>query len=239
MTACDDVRLSLGALVLGALDDEEERRIRSHVAGCPGCAAEAAAMEATAGLLAMAAPLGLGNGAPARPDDTVGRPDPRLLDDLLERVRGERRRDRFRRWALGVAAAAAAAVVAVLGVDALSDDQPAAPEQVAVAPSAQAQGSDGGVVLDVDLWRRAWGTAVHVDVSGVPGGSRCSLVAVGVDGTREVAATWTVPSNGYDPSAGSLGVDGAVGLQVEQVSSYEVVTSDGEVLVVARPISTT
>ncbi|HEX6578805.1 MAG TPA: zf-HC2 domain-containing protein, partial [Jiangellaceae bacterium] len=196
MTACDDIRLSLGALVLGALDDEEERRIRSHVAGCPSCAAEVAALEATAGLLAAAGSLGFGNGAPARPGDTVGSPDPRLLDDLLERVRTERRRDRFRRWALGVAAAAAAAVVAVLGVDALSDDQPAAPEQVAVAPSAQAQGSDGGVVLDVDLWRRAWGTAVHVDVSGVPGGSRCSLVAVGVDGTREVAATWTVPSNG-------------------------------------------
>jgi Putative zinc-finger len=239
MTACDDIRLSLGALVLGALDHEEERRVRSHVADCPDCAAEVAALEATAGLLAMTGPLGYGDGAAARPDEPVGRPDPRLLDGLLERVRVQRRRDRLRRWALGVAAAAAAAVVAVLGVEALSDDQPAPPEQVAAAPSAQAQGSDGGVVLDVDLWRRAWGTAVHVDVSGVPGGSRCSLVAVGVDGTREVAATWTVPSNGYDPSAGPLGVDGAVGLRVEQVSSYEVVTSDGEVLVVAHLISTT
>ena len=196
-------------------------------------------MEATAGLLAMTGPLSY-DGAPAPPDEFVASPDPRLLDGLLERVRTQRRRDRLRRWALGVAAAAAAAVVAVLGVEALSDDQPAAPpEQLAVSPSAQAQGSDGGVVLDVDLWRRAWGTAVHVDVSGVPGGSRCSLVAVGVDGTREVAATWTVPSNGYDPSAGALGVDGAVGLQVEQVSSYEVVTSDGDVLVVAHPTSAT
>jgi hypothetical protein len=49
-----------------------------------------------------------------------------------------------------------------------------------------------------------------------------------------VAATWTVPTNGYDPVAGALAVDGAVGMQVEQISSYEVVTSTGEVLVVAR-----
>jgi hypothetical protein len=239
MTACDDIRLSLGALVLGALDDEEERRIRSHVEGCTACAAEVAALEATAGLLAMAGPLQHDGGTPAPPDDSAAEPDSRLLDGLVERVNAQRRRDRRRRRALGVASVAAAAVVAVLGVQAVSDDQPAAPEPVAVAPSAQAQGSDGGVVLDVDLWRRAWGTAVHVDVSGVPGGSRCSLVAVGVDGTREVAATWTVPSNGYDPSAGALGVDGAVGLQIEQVGSYEVVTSDGQVLVVARLISTT
>ncbi|MGH8825038.1 MAG: zf-HC2 domain-containing protein [Jiangellaceae bacterium] len=234
MTACDDIRLSLGALVLGALDDEEARRIRSHVAGCPACAAEVAALEGTAGMLAMVAPRGHGSGAPALHADPARTPDPELLDGLLQRVRVLRRRDRRRRWALGVAAAAAAAVVAGLGVVAFSDDGPPAPDPVVVAaPTAQVQGSDGGIVLDVDLWRRAWGTAVHVDVSGVPGGFRCSLVAVGVDGTREVAATWTVPSNGYDPVAG-LGVDGAVGMQVEQVGSYEVVTSEGDVLVVAR-----
>ncbi len=235
MTACDEIRLSLGALVLGALDHDEERRIREHVADCPDCAAEVAALERTAGLLAMTGPYGHEAEATAPHGERPDGPGPELLDGLLGQVRVQRRRDRRRRWALTVAAAAAAAVVAGVGVVAFSDDEPSAADQVAAAaPTAQVQGSEGGVVLDVDLWRRAWGTAVHVDVSGVPGGSRCSLVAVGVDGTREVAATWTVPTNGYDPVAGSLAVDGAVGMQVEQVSSYEVVTSTGEILVVAR-----
>jgi hypothetical protein len=234
MTACDDIRLSFGALVLGALDAEEERRIRSHVEGCPACAAEVAALEATAGMLAMAGPPPHDGGTSALHDDSSAEPDPRLLDGLLGQVRAQRRHDRRRRWALSMAAAATAAVVAGVGVAALSDDQPAAVDQVVAAPTAEVQGSEGGVVLDLDLWRRGWGTAVHVDVSGVPGGSRCSLVAVGADGTREVAATWTVPTNGYDPVAGALAVDGAVGMQVEQISSYEVVTSTGEVLVVAR-----
>ncbi|HMG31651.1 MAG TPA: zf-HC2 domain-containing protein [Jiangellaceae bacterium] len=235
MTACDEIRLSLGALVLGALDHDEERRIREHVAGCPDCAAEVAVLESTAGLLAMAGPHGHEAEATASQGDPPDGPGPQLLDGLLGQVRAQRRRDRRRRWALSAAAAAAAAVVAGVGIVAFSDDEPAATDQVvAAAPTARVQGSEGGVVLDLDLWRRAWGTAVHVDVSGVPGGSRCSLVAVGVDGTREVAATWTVPRNGYDPVAGSLAVDGAVGMQVEQVSSYEVVTSTGEVLVVAR-----
>jgi hypothetical protein len=83
----------------------------------------------------------------------------------------------------------------------------------------------------VELFARAWGTAVHGAIAGVPPGETCSLVAVGVDGRREVAATWTVPAGGY--ADGKLWFDGGVGLQPHETSQYEIVTLAGDVLVAA------
>ena len=227
MTSCDEIRISLGALAVSALDAEEELAVREHVAGCPRCAAELAELTETVGVLAAAKPDLLPAKVP---------PDPRVLDELLGAVADERRRARRRRYALGLAAAAAGAVVAGAGVLLVGgDDAPPPPAATATTtvPTAQLHGSDGAVVLDVDLFARAWGTAVQGDVAGVPLGATCSLVAVGLDGSREVAATWTVPQSGYDPATGTLGFDGAVGLRPHEVSHYEVVTTTGDVLVVA------
>ena len=240
MTRCEEIRLSLGALVLSALDPVDERRVREHLAGCAECAAEVAELERTVKLLALAGPealLGMKPGPVPQPRVPVESelPGPRVLDGLLTAVETQRRRDRRRRMAVGLAAAAAAAVVAGVGV-AVVDDRPAAvPEAAptAPAPDAQLRGTAEQIVLDVGVWERGWGAAVHVSVAGVPGGSTCSLVAVRDDGVREVAATWTVPSDGYDATAGPLDVDGAVGMQADQVSRFEVVTSAGEVLVTA------
>ncbi len=266
MTGCDEIRLSLGALVLSALDPADERRVREHLAGCPECAAEVAELERTARILALAGPDSYpavgGEPQPVAepallpageqegfPESTVATgpatPSPRVLDGLLAAVAAQRRRDRRRRITVGVAAAAVAAVLAAVGAAAIDDPRPAAPEAAApetsapgtsapIAPDSALHGSENGVVVDVGMWGRGWGAAVHVDLWGVPGGLTCSLVAVGLDGTREVAATWTVPSNGYDPSAGGLAVDGAVGMQTDQVSRFEVVTSAGDVLVTAQ-----
>jgi hypothetical protein len=248
VTRCEEIRLSLGALVLSALDPVDERRVREHLGGCAECAAEVAELERTVKLLALAAPEALvgmepgpvplprvpvefGTGTAAESE----LPGPRVLDGLLAAVETQRRRDRRRRLAVGLAAAAAAAVVAGVGV-AVVDDAPAAvPEAAptAPAPDAQLRGTADQIALDVGVWERGWGAAVHVSIAGVPGGSTCTLVAVRDDGVREVAATWTVPSNGYDPTAGPLNVDGAVGMQADRVSRFEVVTSAGEVLVTA------
>lgn len=246
MTSCDDVRLSLGALVLSALDPAEERRVREHVAGCAECTAELAELERTAGILALAGPEVVADTVTDAHDLAPSGvapqgPGPRVLDGLLAAVAAHRRRSRRRQVALGLAAAAAAAVVGGVVVAAADDDARAPSEAAptsavttAPAPDAQVSGTEGGVALAVDVWRRGWGAALHVSISGVPGGSTCSLIAVRDDGAREVAATWTVPGNGYDPEAGSLDVDGAVGMQADRVSHFEVVTSVGDVLVTAR-----
>jgi hypothetical protein len=240
VTRCEEIRLSLGALVLSALDPVDERRVREHLAGCAECAAEVAELERTVKLLALAGPealVGTEPGPVPQPRVPVESelPGPRVLDGLLAAVETQRRRDRRRRMAVGLAAAAAAAVVAGVGV-AVVDDRPAGvPEAAptAPAPDAQLRGTADQIVLDVGVWERGWGAAVHVSIAGVPGGSTCSLVAVRDDGVREVAATWTVPRDGYDPVAGPLDVDGAVGMQADQVSRFEVVTSAGELLVTA------
>ena len=224
MTSCDEIRISLGALAVSALDPEDELAVREHVAGCPRCAAELVELTETVGLLAAAKSV---------PVPAAVQPDPRVLDGLLKAVAAERRQARRRRYALGFVAAAAGAVVAGTAVFLVGGDEPAPPAATATTlePTAEMHGSDGAVVLDVDLFAKAWGTAVHGDVAGVPPGATCSLVAVGLDGSREVAATWTVPRSGYDPATGSLGFDGAVGLRPHEVSHYEVVTTAGDLLV--------
>ena len=40
MTHCDELRHSLGAYVLGALDAEEAAAVRRHLEECPDCAAQ-------------------------------------------------------------------------------------------------------------------------------------------------------------------------------------------------------
>jgi Putative zinc-finger len=220
MTSCDEIRTSLGALAVSALDADEERSVREHVADCPRCAEELAELSETVGLLALASPLAL----PAAVE-----PDPRVLEGLLGAVAEERRRARRRRFALGLAAAAAGAVLAGTGALLIADDD-SAPAAVEETPTAEVRASDGPVVLEVELFARGWGTAVHGAIAGVPPGKTCSLVAVGADGSRQVAATWTVPAAGY--AGGKLWFDGGVGLQPDETSHYEVVTPAGDVLLV-------
>ena len=221
MTSCDEIRISLGALAVAALDPDEELRVREHVADCPRCAEDLAELTETVGLLAAASPLTL----PAAVE-----PDPRVLQGLLGAVAEERRRSRRRRFALGLVAAAVGAVLAGTGALLIADDD-SAPAAVEETPTAEVRASDGPIVLEVELFAKGWGTAVHGAIAGVPPGATCSLVAVGIDGSRQVAATWTVPAAGY--ASGKLWFDGGVGLQPHETSQYEIVTPAGDVLLIA------
>lgn len=102
---CAEVRLDIGAFVLGGLEPEEEGGIRHHLASCPGCRAELSEIEEANVALQAAPPL-------AAPPD-------HLRDDILSRVRGGRQsssaapiRKNLLRLILP-AAALAAALVAV------------------------------------------------------------------------------------------------------------------------------
>jgi hypothetical protein len=107
---------------------------------------------------------------------------------------------------------------------------------VSEPPVASVSAEEAGVSLAVDAWDKGWGTALRAEVAGVPAGSRCSLVAVGQDGTREIAASWVVPGSGYGDN-GALTVDGAVGLRSGDVDHYAVVTADGSTLVTVAATS--
>lgn len=216
MTACGDVRILLGAHALGVLDPADEQRVREHLATCDACSGEAAELSQSAAALFLVDATDLVE--PVEP--------PGGLERLLARVRSHRRRRRL----ATIAVAAGAVVVAGAGGLIAGSDDATTPETQ--PPVASVTAEDAGIALAVDAWDKGWGTALRAEISGVPGGLRCSLVAVGADGTREVAASWTVPSNGYEDT-GRLTVDGAVGLRSDDVDYYQVVTSDGNTLVTA------
>ncbi len=91
MSACDELRLELGAYVLGGLSEAEHRRVRQHLERCLACRRE---HEELAGLPAL---LGLA-GSPSPASPPAG---------LRERVLSAAARRRSRnRWLLAVAAAA-------------------------------------------------------------------------------------------------------------------------------------
>jgi hypothetical protein len=121
----------------------------------------------------------------------------------------------------GVAAIAALGVaVAVLVVT-----RPAvAPAGVAAA---HLSGSDAstGVSASAQLYVESWGTWIHLDVSGVKPGDQCELVAIGKDGSEQVAGTWRV---GY---TGGVDLDGSTGIGASQIAALEVVTTSGSDLV--------
>jgi anti-sigma-K factor RskA len=117
MTGCDDMRMSLGAYVLGALDVDEAAAIRRHLQDCPECAAERDDLSALPGLLSLA------DGADAAVNEPLSAAfEERLLDAFAREhasVGPRRRVHRLRRWlrprwlAVGATAAVAAAAVAV------------------------------------------------------------------------------------------------------------------------------
>ena len=164
MSDCHELRLLLGAYVLGALDANEAGTVREHVAECPGCAAEYARLAPLPGLLTLAA------GAEAAVDE----PPPAALEErLLDAValetptRHRRRRPRWRRprrtW-LAAGAVTAALAAGVAGVVLTQSDDPPSGYGVTLQASAAAP--------QASAWARLRqvtdGTSMHLWVKGLP-----------------------------------------------------------------------
>jgi hypothetical protein len=71
----------------------------------------------------------------------------------------------------------------------------------------------------------SWGTAIQVHVKGVPVGTHCTFWAVGQDGHRWLAGTWTVGIS-YGQQPGWYSADA----HVSSPQSFEL-TSGGRLLV--------
>ena len=167
--------------------------------------------------------------APVNPGARGGGPPAGSRPSLLERTIAElaRRRRRQRlRWRAGVATGAVAlvAMAVATGVLVVTRPAPAAPAVAAVAHLSGADQSTG-VQASAELYAESWGTSIHLDVSGVPPRDQCELVAIGPDGSQQVAGTWTV---GY---TGGVEIAGATGISPSQLSSLQIVTLSGSELV--------
>ncbi|MEV0967004.1 anti-sigma factor family protein [Microtetraspora glauca] len=97
---CEDVRISLGVYVLGALDTEETAEVEAHLDDCPDCLAELAELSGLPPLLARVSEEDIRHAAD---------PPREMLDRLLAATVRRRRRSRV------MLALAASVVVAALG----------------------------------------------------------------------------------------------------------------------------
>lgn len=170
------LRIDLGAHALGALRPEEAAALEGHLAGCAACRAELAELRPAATVLdelrSLTGPTGLPADQPTAPPGLAAR----IEADLA----GHRRRAWLRRGAVAVLAGAAAAVVLVVGLAVVGDDQEPAPtvpmEAVDVEVSAP------GVEADAALVNHTWGVEVKLQGSGFRDGGRYVVNVLGTGG---------------------------------------------------------
>jgi len=212
---CAQIRISLGAYVLGALDPAERMLVEAHLADCPGCEAEA---DSLAGL-----PLLLGTIPAAEAELLLSaevpppapEPSPDLLPALLARAASVRRASRWR----SLVAAAAVVVVAVGGGSAVAAAlRPSARPPVS-PPSAAGRAAwhtvttsdtQTGAQLTVRYAPAAWGTQMSVRVAGIKPGAICQFDVIGAHGQPALAGSWQYPGAAdpaWYPASTSVGWD--------------------------------
>ena len=176
----EDVRLLLGAYVLGGLGYTDLRGVQDHLPMCATCRDELASLAVLPGLLRR------------RPPESESRrnlPAPPLLLPAL-----------------------------------LSRDTVTAGAQASFGAAAGSSTSG-----HVRLVAKPWGTALIVDLAGLPRSGRFVLQTTGRDGAREQAASWGATTSG------AVKVDGATSLTPQDVARVAVVGADGQVVAVATP----
>jgi anti-sigma factor RsiW len=215
--AHEELRFSLGAYVLGALTPAERDVIDAHLAECPACVTELDQ------LTSLPLFLDLVSGEEvALMGASAGAPDDRLVDRVVAAALAERRASRRKRWLVSVAAA----LVLIAGSSVAG---------VVLSPSGHAPVTTAAVFDRTDpnthAWARiavqqkGWGASLQLTLAGVPAGQHCRLVAVGRDGTTDVAASWEATYTG------TATLTGATSLQLSSTAAYDIVTVDGTRLV--------
>jgi hypothetical protein len=223
--SCTDTRESLGVYVLGALSMEESETIRGHLETCSGCYAEYQDLAVLTPLLGQVSEDAL----------EADRPDPQMLDRLLSAMDSERPVRAPVRGAPSGRVLAVAASVAMLVVGGAvwsagnsgpsgAKPDPAGQSQV-LGDTVRAANAANGVEARVTFGGNPAGTWTRSKAAGMPPGQRCKLVAVGVNGEREVASTWRTGGKGGE-------ITGQVGLNPKAISHFEMATFDDETLVV-------
>ncbi|MFE6624721.1 anti-sigma factor family protein [Streptomyces sp. NPDC008086] len=242
---------TVGAYALGILDDAEATAFEAHLATCEWCAQQLDELAGMEPMLAALADLP-GAGTPAIGDSLSAKPSPRLVNKLVDEV-AERRAQKRRRGFYMVAAAAALIVggpfvaVATNGGDGDGGGGVKGNTVAAANPAKdlfdsikdKASGNDAatGVSATVAMSEKLWGTETALELKGVKGPLKCSLIFVSKDGERETAASWSVPKWGYgipdaktEQARNPLYVSGGVSMSPDDVDHVEVMDFDGNKL---------
>lgn len=212
---CPATRLELGAYLLGALDGSDRACVAAHLAICAACRDDLAGLAPLPGLLARIDRDELVTDATSHPANA---------ELLLAQIAGLRRRRG--RVAASAAAVCAAVAVGILGAQHLLRGA-AGPQRVVVA----ATNASSHVSGRATLLSTSEGTSVVVGISGVRADTRCQLIVQGVDGRREIAATWQA---NYE---GTATVTGASALTPGQIRDLVVADNGGRPLLVFEGLS--
>jgi hypothetical protein len=180
---CRDWRVSLGAYVLGHLNEEEKAGLEAHLEGCPQCQAELETLGGVAKLLPNADPVRF-ESAP-EPSADLGR---RIFANVeAERKTEKKRRRRRRRVGFGFGGVAiAATAAALLALFVLPGGNGGATPDQRVQFASLPPGVEIGAMLEP----HAFGTEIHVYVSGIRSGTLCQVFLKGADGTRYPAGSF-------------------------------------------------
>jgi hypothetical protein len=231
---CDEVQPLLGAFVLDAAEPAEREQVERHLPHCPSCQREVQELREVPRLLGLLSPQDWERVVDADeaswPAATGGPPSPgrpstdAQLDRLLASAAAVHTR---RRWVT----LAAAALLVLTGGGALAAEllRPDSSAVVMAATTWSAADPATGVRAEVRLRPQPEGTALDVDLTGVPAGTTCRLVVRARDGGSSTAASWAVDYTG------SARVSGASPTPLAQVASLAVVTSTGRTLVQLSP----
>ncbi|ACY96194.1 anti-sigma factor family protein [Thermomonospora curvata] len=240
-TECEEVRISLGVYVLGAIDPAERAAVDAHLSVCPSCRDELAGMAALPALLGRVSEAQIA---------ALAEPPGELLETLLARAASDRRPSWRRRWSARwkalwssrwtplVAAAAVMLVVGALFGGLLDDRFDGSPPVTAPGPSQtgegpspsttgerlQARDADTGVSAELLLFAKNSGTQAELRLSGVSAGSRCRLEAINRQGRHDIMGSWRLDH----PQATFVG---STMFRRAEVASFQVVADDGRPLV--------
>jgi hypothetical protein len=225
---CRETELSLGVLVLGALEPAERPAIEAHIAACARCNAILAELAPLPGLMHRLDPFEHGPAASSQsssaqspPQSSPPPPLPLVPLELRERLllAARKERTRRRRWVAGIAAAA---VFVVLSLAAAATSGLWGHSEATVASATDARTS---VRADVRLMPDATGSELALSLTGVTPAEHCKLVAIDAQGRRDVAAAWVAT---YD---GRATVTGHTSFRPDQITRLVVVTDAGSTLV--------
>jgi hypothetical protein len=228
LSGCGDVRLALGAYVVGAIDPAERAMVDAHLRHCLACREELAGLAGLPALLGRVpasdverlAASGTGRGG-------LEEPPPELLSSLLGRVAARRRARKWRTITMAAAAAVIAVAGGLAGGAAISGEFSSSPPVAAQHQYQRSRATDPltHVTAVVAYSPAAWGTSLRVWVSGVRAGTTCEFWVENAQGQRSVAGGWTVARGHQDQwYMVSTPVSGA------KIRSFQV-TAAGRVLV--------
>ncbi|MEU6661031.1 zf-HC2 domain-containing protein [Streptomyces sp. NPDC046821] len=248
-----EVHETVGAYVLGILDEAEATAFEAHLAGCDLCARQLEEFAGMEPMLAALAGLPEPQGTPAR--ERVGaqlgaRPSEQLAERLFAEV-AQKQAHKRRRGMVLVACAASLIIGGPLAVLAASGGgtnvaEPPPHPTVSSAESwfqhadKKVTATDPGthVTATIGMQSKPWGTDTVLELKNVKGPQSCSLIAVGKNGERETVTSWTVPKWGYGiPNSNHyaakypLYVQGGAAFQRNAIDHFEVRTLDGKQLV--------